>query len=436
MSTSKTDTNKTDEKNLIQAAEKQSTSNTLNTDNLPILDEALALRVSALEIKDTATVSQDAPLKAIKPQEEEVDIRLKLALLHARYPLTPIRRPEVSTFIPTGFNLFEVIHYMDQLIAGNIYFRNAGFPWHPFISRIYFAELMFYQTLRAMHYARIGSRLLRTWTEQLMKDIPPESLPLPGPVFPVYQALCVSQPEKTTYGPVCPNLPENLGPATADQLIPVDSAYYGLPNIPFLIGMANTIIHADDNNVPNYNDPATFNEQNAITINGTEFEGPWNQAQRTVLCQPGMAFRPDVPQDVTDTFHRDGNLLRLPVLAANTSTQTIEDYLQLGGQDWLPLLIPMMSEYTSHFNDSGTLADCSPSGLPCGLLSTRLNILTSRIAAENQIFTLNSAFPNQYRLHEKVFADFEKFPIFKFKILKLSQIVKKNCKNRPNKNSK
>ena len=330
-------------------------------------------------------------------RELNSDIKYKLALLHVPFPLMPIHRPQTSTYVPTFFNAFSLIDAMDTCIGWNSYFTNSNPMWHPFISRMYFAFLMFYQILRAMDHCKLGSTKSKQAFKLLSECFPPESLNIPGPLLPVFQSICASKsPKYVRYGCVGPLLPEIMGPATCRDIIPPTSSCYGLPNFPLLAGFANRIINADPDNIPNYGDPDLIMDNSHFTVNGYDITANWGQDQRTAFLQPGMVYPPQTSSDTIYNFNRHGAELHLPSYGPDDHATHITDFLKLEDTRWMDYVSPMMADYSTFFKESETLGDCSPFGLSTSLVCSEAKLLTSVGTADNLILCLERAFPGKY----------------------------------------
>lgn len=164
------------------------------------------------ELKEKVVTKEDTDIKPEKRTTREIATKNLIASMLVRFPLIPRLKVQTSTFTPTAFNYYEVIHLMDKLMCSNSYFAKSGLPWHAFISRIYFAVVFYIQTFRAMDHAKLGSRQTRLLISQILKDLPPERLPIPGPLMPILKALCCTQPEDQHFRLVCPLTPDNPGP--------------------------------------------------------------------------------------------------------------------------------------------------------------------------------------------------------------------------------
>lgn len=340
------------------------------------------------------------PQPDFKPSDEfrrEIAIKYELCLPQLRTPFRKVNTRIISSYVPTTFNYYTVIHYMDQMIQSDSYFTRERLPWHPFISRLYYAIIFYIQTLRAMNYARQIQRTDAEFLKHFEDSYPFDSLPIPGPLAPILKALCASEPSDGIFNITCPKIPKDIGPAQASDVLSLNHSTLALPNVPFLLGMIDTLIHPPDGELPDYTDPNTFNDQHQITINGHDFlPDDWQFIERSILIQPGMTYTPETDPFIDEEFHAQGETLGLPIPDEQDDLTDIEDFLYLTNLDWFSEVRNIMSSYTLKFKDSCTLASCSPFGPPCGLITNRMTTLTSPNANENIINTLTHAFPDQY----------------------------------------
>lgn len=330
------------------------------------------------------------------PTVPEIAPRYRIADGLLRYPLIPCRTLVTSTFVPTLMNYFEVVHFMDQLIASNVFFKQQ-LHWHPFVSRLYFAVLAYYQTLRAMDHAKLGTTQTRQLTTLLLKDLPPEQLPVPGPLVPILNAICCTSPESDLYRLVCPRIPDNPGPRTRPGLISNTTSMLLMPNIPLLLGLANSIINASPDSIPDYTVENTFSDAKDMMLSGYVFKAnAWDQQCRSLLCQPGLHRTPETLPELDIRFNIFGSDLSLPVIDEHTDLYSLEDFTQLNTVSWIDNLIPTMSHYCEFFKESGNLGQCEPYGPKCCLMRSRPTQITSDTDATNICRTITHAFPNKF----------------------------------------
>lgn len=305
-------------------------------------------KVLTSDLKEKVVHKDDADIKPEKPVTREIATKNLIASALVRFPLVHRVHTEVSTFTPTAFNYFEVVHFMDKLITSNTYFANSGLPWHPFVSRLYFSVLFYLQAFRAMEYAKLGSRSTRQLISQILKDLPPERLPVPGPLLPILKALCCTQPDDKYFRYVCPQIPDYPGPRNRPAILTSHNEMLGLPNIPLLLGLANSITGAAFNEIPNYLEPASFNNTAAHEFSGFQFpEGDWDQGVRSLVCQPGMHRRPETSRNTDALFNAYGDTLDLPAVNERSELHSLTGFTQLDTVTWVENMIQTMAEYTT-----------------------------------------------------------------------------------------
>ena len=336
----------------------------------------------------------------IKPEQKQLPSLARkdfIASAFARFPLIPKLTKKVSTFTATTFNYYEAVHYMDSLMTDNLYFERSGLLWHPFVSRLYFGALVYIQTFRAMDYAKVGDRDTISLHFNLIRDFPPERLPIPGPLVPMLKELCACEPDDKTFHVVYPYIEPKPGPRHADELLPREERMLGLPNLPVIAGFANTIINADGIDVPDYTVSNMFDDTEDHDINGVLIPAnAWNMQKRSILYQPGMAHVPETNEELDERFSLEGDTYSIPVITEDTTLQTYGDYTMLNNPEWLGAILPVMSLYSQFFKESTNLGQCSPFVPLTGTIRTRPTTVESNTAALNGIYHLDEALPDEY----------------------------------------
>lgn len=385
-----------DDKSLLQAV--------LKTDDVPTLNvatssikENVPSKEQITDLKESRKTPEDVSFKPASQTPTMLAMKYEICTPMLRYPLTLKRLQKVSTYIPVSINYFQIVHFMDELISTNVYFLRLGIPWHPLLSRLYFAELFFIQTLRAMRYAKIGSSTTRLFIEQLLKDYPPESLPIPGPLLPVLQSISVCTSDDPLYGSISPSISNDVGYNPASDLLDIGDESFVLPNIPAIASFLNTIIHAEGD-IPDYSDINTFDDSEDRNLQGHDFPAnDWQITERLVLLSPGLNCQIESNPEIDENMHMRGQELDIPVIDPDDDLTGIERYMLMSNNStWFHNVVDVMAIYCSFFKESTTLAACSPHGPTCGLLRSRLTTLTSQNAQNNIVNTLTHAFPAQY----------------------------------------
>lgn len=358
-----------------------------NTAEIAPTDAKQIKTVTAAEIKDEIKEKEDVDVKPERPGLPTIAKRIEIAAPLLRFPLITQRKPQISAFTPCAMNCFIVQHYMDTLMGENSYFLDQEPLWNSMISRLYTSLIFYYQTLRCMDYAKIGSQTTKNLIKAFIQDYPPERFPVPGPILPIMKSLSVAEPTDKTFGIVTPRLPELPGPQTANALL--SEAHLEmllLPNMPIMAGILNDMMQPDERD---YTTIEAFSNEANFEINGHEFEAQnWNQAERDVWLQPGMTHALESPPETNSNFLIDGGFLRIPEIQAATELSTIRDYLLLVDTQWIDNLIPIMTRYSMFFKESGNLGQCSITGPTAGLIRSRPTTLTSGNAQANIAFNL------------------------------------------------
>lgn len=161
---------------------------------------------------------------------------------------------------------------------------------------------------------------------QLNKD-----LPIPGALLPILKALCASSPDGPHYRMVSPFVPSHSG----DIINPYDSML-AMPNIPAIIGFANSIITSAPDAIPDYTIHDTFNDQAPHTLNGHVFPvGAWTASHRSLFLQPGLHQTPETNSELDEQLKQYGHKLMLPIIPANSPPVTLRDFACLSNLQWI-----------------------------------------------------------------------------------------------------
>jgi hypothetical protein len=280
---------------------------------------------------------------------------------------------EVSTFLPSAHRLYAILHELDMLQIQNRYFRQAIPSFIPTQSRIYMGILFIVQTFRAMNHAGILSFRDKQFLTTFLTDNPVTTLPIPGPLLPVLQSLCVSNPQDATLPRVSPSIPTQLGPAQAQQLF-VGSHNYAIPNIPLLFGLHEYLratVVATGAARPQtdviltamgIDAPSTA----AITLNGfvfpIAFGAPVNANQAWTVTSPGIGQPIEISDDLLDSFKSNIRFFRPPVLTANMAIRDFGEFTRVFQGTWFATLKRNMASYCRFVKGSGTLQDIKVEG--------------------------------------------------------------------------
>jgi hypothetical protein len=295
--------------------------------------------------------------------------------LATRVAFSKDKEQEVSTFLPSAHRLYAIQHELDSLNIQNRYFRQAIPSFLPTHSRVYIGILFIVQVFRAMDHAGILAFREKQFLAAFLASHPAETLPIFGPILPVLQSLCVSNPQDGTMPRVTPSLPAQLGPAQAQNLFQ-GPHNFAIPNIPLLFGLheyLETYVRAQAN--PDANTLLTQMGVDAastavITLNGAVFPvgfaAPLAANAAWTVASPGLSEELEVSNDILSSFKSNHRFARLPVLAANNAIRDFGEYTRVFQGSWFTTLKRNMSIYARFVKGSGTLQDVSVEGPTAG----------------------------------------------------------------------
>lgn len=349
--------------------------------------------ISTPEVKEEIKPQQDVNIKPESLPLPTIAKKIEIAAPLARFPFILKKDKRISTYFPSSMNYYTVLHYMDDLMASNLYFTDKGYIWHPFISRLYFGVLYYYQVLRAMHHAKVLSSHDSVFVTNLIAQLPPERLSVPGPLIPILKSITCSEPTDPYYTYVVPSISSRPGPDSAQDLIGRETSILMSPNLPFICGVIHNMIHRR----MEYIDEDSYTDREEFIINGHAFEiENWHPVERNVFIQPGMTYLPETSDELNAEFLANAGDLEIPNFAEDDNIEDIPSYTLLHDVEWIDRINETMSTYCSFFKDSGNLGQCSPYGPPTGLIRSRLHTITSATAETNIANTLTKWSPEMY----------------------------------------
>lgn len=157
-------------------------------------------------VQDIVAQVRDISIDAKKKDDPLLKPEAAIALIYANVFPPPVKYGKTSVFAPSSMHMYDIVSYMDTCIVDNDYYFQLGYPWHPIISRWYFGYLFYYQTLRAGAQAKILTPNQLAILTSLESELPPSSLPIPGPLIPVYRALTACESQSPNGDIICPTL--------------------------------------------------------------------------------------------------------------------------------------------------------------------------------------------------------------------------------------
>jgi len=152
-------------------------------------------------------------------------------------PSYPVEFPTNSTFVPTSYGMFEILHQMHLCVANNTYLIRINNKYMPLLSRLYYGVMFNIQTLRAMRSAHGATVSQRRFLESFENEYPLESLPVAGPLVNYFDSIIAYKPEGDRYQYVHPTFPDLTGLKGEVAYSSSDLRTVKLVNIPALLTM-------------------------------------------------------------------------------------------------------------------------------------------------------------------------------------------------------
>nr|BDV50551.1 MAG: coat protein [Flammulina alphapartitivirus 1] len=339
--------------------------------------EDMRSRASQLETKLSVPPAGPIPFKDMPKEkvdskssasyDEASDFLQSFKHLTIRYP--PAKK--VNVFVPNAVIMFLIVHQINNILADKFYFLRTSPDYHPILVRIYFGVLFVVQTLRAMHAANIlTGQNQYDFLMRFLDAFPPETLSIPAPLLHVFKSLCASRPEIDQLGFVCPFLPT----AFYDDRLSAGNFKDHIHMIPDIPGMLSLLSLLKTEKI--------YGKSKQPDIKGKSFRGlsfdadvaQWSSDAAWSLLFPGINHGQETGKKVNELFFDDRyDDLSLPSVSSNSQLNTPASFCYLtGNMSWFSTVRDIATTVAVMFPGSGTLADCSPIGIPTGQIVTQL----------------------------------------------------------------
>jgi hypothetical protein len=146
-----------------------------------------------------------------------------------------IKRNDSTYIVPCLIQLYYVISLMDTQMVHTKRFTDANMDWHPFVSQLYFAILVFYQVLKNQSIGSTITHGQRLFLDYLDDQFKAEHLKIPGPLVIFFQALAANAGPNENYGNVVFGIPNNPGVTQANEFRFANQLNMLLPNVIFIL---------------------------------------------------------------------------------------------------------------------------------------------------------------------------------------------------------
>jgi hypothetical protein len=348
-------------------------------------------------------------------------MRLILGLSSPYYPAT-LRG--INTYIPSFHRAYIILDSCDEQMSTTKQFYDGSAGWHPIISRYYIAVLLHIHVFSAMRSAGQLRYAAALFYDQFVNNHPLETLPIPGPLVPVFQSLASSIPSTEELDNVVPELPLACSASRATNChlanaflgrIPSPAAlldqYVRLITFASARNNANTQFTNSVQDVADWNGFLTVlcgNDLTAIPA-ATDSAITKRAITSTVLEETLSSHSPGLNQPVwcspsiAEKLQSQGRRLKgiIPTaMTADTSTNSIgwDRYMTVdttANAAFFDTVTTWMTNYSKFFRSSKPLSEISPAGHTAGQVTY---LPTATLATPTTLYTaFNPAFEASVR---------------------------------------
>lgn len=357
----------------------------------------------------TFTRTERPPLPASVYTRPSEDFDPTSVVLHpaAHIRMRELSRNDISTFIPCSQIFFGITFIMNNLLCDNEFWTSDCLGWCPIYTDMYIGTLFLIQTMRAMDAAGILSGDLRAMFKYIKKAFPFSTLPIPGPLVPLFKGISYFNPGATLkMGNVSPAIPSTPGISlTAAYSCNVNMRFL-LPAMTLMVGRLHAIF--DNANAGRWTNDSAFYDMLSVIISLNGRNATDNAVWRTMLRSPGIQYALPGNAELWNDAYNHRDMYSLPDPCDADTEDDWRNYMfceldQVRSMDWFRAFIPDMHKYCKHFRSSSTLEECSPSSSSCGAIIVKMTNATSTTFSQNVEFTAAAdGQPDKFTLRNSV----------------------------------
>jgi len=147
-----------------------------------------------------------------------------------------VQRQGLNLFVPSFLACAQVIYNMNNMMMTTHRFIQGAADWSPFLSLAFFGNCFIIQCLRAMREVRPLAQHEDWLLSGIESVISLDSLMIPGPIIPFFQALAACSSPREWFGNIAPNVTDLLADFHQDgNYLLANNMSRIMPNIPFYI---------------------------------------------------------------------------------------------------------------------------------------------------------------------------------------------------------
>lgn len=359
----------------------------LNIDSLDDLHRREIRDVDAESVKPKLTASPSVSAAPVEPPElkkEVADAPPPRQETQASDILTPYigntiiyaSRKKLSGYWPSSRFMFYMLHHANSVLVDNYYFKRYCPDYHPYVLRLYYGIIFYIQCIRSAAELASLTSDQHQFLVRFLSAHSLESLTIIGPLVPLFKTLCSSQPEILNYGKIYPRIPGIVGPTLRSSIRLDNHITMVLPDIPGIFALLDhlndlftaepPVYPAKGRHTPVKDRATTFGfHAYPIAADRSDFE-KWS------LSTPGLEYPCEADKKLNESFAERYENFDFPDLAADDDLRSLAAFLSMEStMSWFSQVKEVAASAATYFQGSGTLADCSPSGIQSNQILVR-----------------------------------------------------------------
>nr|UHK02581.1 capsid protein [Heterobasidion partitivirus 21] len=314
-----------------------------------------------------------------------------------------------STWHPASFMLFYILHHMNDLLCDHFYFKRDCPDFHPFVLRLYIGIVFYIQVVRAQLSVTSPSAANYQFLTEFLDMFKLETLHIPGPLLSLFKTICSSQPERANFGKVYPALPTRFFNAERKKhVLGLQTGSLGLPQVQGIFGLLEALNAKINGTTPSYPKKGWTAIDGTVdtTFCGDVFKKltttttTYASTQAVLIISPGLEFTSEAPKKLNEDFAERLTDFGFPEFDADTDYgSSLRDFLgNPTAGDWFAKLRDVACVVSLYFEGSGTLADCSPSGIMANQVICQYSTPDTLPSSPSSQGDAASRFPLAYKL--------------------------------------
>lgn len=312
-------------------------------------------------------------------------------------------RKKLSSYLPSAYMMFFIVHLLNNLLVDNFYFKRYAPDYHPYVLRLYFGIIFIVQSLRAGLDTKALDNEQHEFLTRFLSNFPPESLPVPGPLLPLFKTLCSSLPEIQSFGKVYPRTPSIPGPTDRSDFVSDSTAILVFPQIPAIFALLEDLNSKINASPPVYPKKGKHTPVSATAVTFGHHAFPAAAArsdlEKWALICSGLEYPCEADAKLNEAFAERYDNFDFPQNDADDDLQNYAGFMSMESSlSWFSAVRDVAAAAALYSEGSGTLADCSPSGIVANQFLVSYSPTLVDLRPPTQTSDKAALFPLSFRL--------------------------------------